>query len=202
MNEPKKTEQDSLTTESPADLDAEENAATTVLPEDMAIDAEAPEEAGELSPAEALAEAEARAEENYSKYLRTVAELENVRKRSAREVEKARQFGVEGLAGELLTVADSLQMAIEIGAEAPAEALLEGGRATLRQLQKALENYGVLVVSPEGEPFDPELHEAMSMQESATAEPDSVLTVVQQGYTLNGRLLRPARVIVAREPTG
>jgi molecular chaperone GrpE len=150
--------------------------------------------------AAALARAEALAAENWNKYLRASAELDNVRKRAARDIEKARLFGVEGLAAELLAVADSLEMALETGAQAPAETLLEGGRATLKQLLSALEKYGVKVVSPEGEPFNPELHEAISVQESATAEPNSVLIVAQRGYQLNGRLLRPARVVVAREP--
>ena len=91
-------------------------------------------------------------------------------------------------------------MALETGTQAPAESLLEGGKATLKQLQSAMEKFGITVLSPEGEPFDPEVHEALTMQESATAEPDTVLTVVQRGYQLNGRLLRPARVIVAKEP--
>ena len=147
-----------------------------------------------------FATAQAAADENWAKYLRAVAELDNVRKRAARDVENARRFGVEGLAAELLSVADSLEMALETGAQAPAESLLEGGRATLKQLQSAMEKFGVTVVSPEGHPFDPELHEAMSMQESATAEPNTVLAVIQRGYLLNGRLLRPARVIVAKEP--
>lgn len=147
-----------------------------------------------------LATAQAAADENWAKYLRAVAELDNVRKRAARDVENARRFGVEGLAAELLSVADSLEMALETGAQAPAESLLEGGRATLKQLQSAMEKFGITVVSPEGHPFDPELHEAMSVQESATAEPNTVLAVVQRGYLLNGRLLRPARVIVAKEP--
>jgi molecular chaperone GrpE len=147
-----------------------------------------------------LATAQAAADENWAKYLRAVAELDNVRKRAARDVENARRYGVEGLAAELLSVADSLEMALETGAQAPAESLLEGGRATLKQLQSAMEKFGITVVSPEGHPFDPELHEAMSVQESATAEPNTVLAVVQRGYLLNGRLLRPARVIVAKEP--
>lgn len=180
---------------------AEELAETTVLPEDFAVDAGA-EAVVEDSVEEALAKAEAAAEENWAKYLRTVAELDNVRKRAARDVEKARQFGVEGLAAELLSVADSLEMALETGTQAPAESLLEGGRATLKQLQVAMEKYGVTQISPEGEPFDPELHEAMTMAESTTAEPNSVISVVQRGYQLNGRLLRPARVIVAKEPAG
>jgi molecular chaperone GrpE len=147
-----------------------------------------------------LARAEALAAENWNKYLRISAELDNVRKRAARDVEKARLFGVEGLAAALLNVADSLEMALETGSQAPAETLLEGGRATLKQLQAALEKFGVTVIFPEGEPFNPELHEAISMQDSATAEPNSVLIVAQRGYQLNGRLLRPARVVVAREP--
>jgi molecular chaperone GrpE len=174
---------------------AENLVETTSLPEDSSLAADA-----ELSPEEALAKAETTAEENWIKYLRIVAELDNLRKRHARELDKARRYGVEGLATELLSVADSLEMALETGSQAPAESLLEGGRATLKQLQAAMEKFGVTVVSPKGEPFDPEFHEAMSMQESDTAEPDTVLFVVQRGYQLNGRLLRPARVIVAKEP--
>lgn len=174
---------------------AEDLVATTTLTEDSSVGAEA-----ELSPEEALVKAETTAEENWNKYLRIVAELDNLRKRHARELDKAHRYSVEGLATELLSVVDSLEMALETGSQASAETLLEGGRATLKQLQAAMEKFGVTVVSPEGEPFDPEFHEAMSMQESDTAEPDTVLNVVQRGYQLNGRLLRPARVIVAKEP--
>ena len=180
--------------------DPQEHVETAVLPEEELADALAGGDQGEPDPADELAQARAEAEENWNKYLRIVAELENVRKRNARELEKARNFGVEGLAAELLTVADSLEMALATGADAPAESLLEGGRNTLKQLTKAMEKYGVTEVFPEGEPFDPELHEAMTMQPSTTAEPNTVLTVVQRGYQLNGRLLRPARVIVAKEP--
>jgi molecular chaperone GrpE len=177
--------------------DPEEHIETTLLPEDAAVEAEPP-----ATPEEALAKARAEAEDNWNNYLRTVAELENVRKRATRDVEKARRYGVEGLAAELLSVADSLEMGLEAAENATAEALIEGKRATLKLLQAALEKSGITVVSPEGEPFDPEFHEALSMQESTTAEPDTVITVVQRGYQLNGRLLRPARVIVAKEPTG
>ena len=178
--------------------DPQEHVETAILPEEELTDVLAGAPDGEE--ADELAQARAEAEENWSKYLRVVAELENVRKRNAREIEKARNFGVEGLAAELLTVADSLEMALATGADAPAESLLEGGLNTLKQLQKAMEKYGVTVIYPEGEPFDPELHEAMTTQPSDTAEPDTVLTVVQRGYQLNGRLLRPARVVVAKEP--
>ena len=88
-------------------------------------------------------------------------------------------------------------MGLEAAGSADADALREGSEATLKLLQTVMERFGVEQIDPEGEPFDPELHEAMTMQPSADAEPNSVLTVIQKGYTLNGRLLRPARVVVA-----
>lgn len=147
-----------------------------------------------------LQQALAKADENWNQYLRTAAELDNVRKRASRDLENARRYGFEKFAAELLTVLDSLEMGIEAGENATAEALLEGKQATLKLLRTALEKFGVVEVNPEGETFDPEYHEAMSMQPSDSAEPGSVLTVVQKGYALKDRLLRPARVIVAMEP--
>lgn len=151
-------------------------------------------------PEDPVRDALAKAEDSWNQYLRTAAELENVRKRAARDQENARKYGVEKLAGELLTVLDSLEAGLEAGANATVEDLVAGKEATLNLLRSTLEKHGVSEVDPEGEPFDPKLHEAMSMQQSTTAEPGSVLTVVQKGYELNGRLLRPARVIVAMEP--
>ena len=95
---------------------------------------------------------------------------------------------------------DSLELAVQNAARADAGSLREGQQATLQLLSRALEKLGVTAIEPEGEPFDPARHEAMMAQESTTAEPNSVLKVVQPGYELNGRLLRPARVIVARAP--
>jgi len=155
-----------------------------------------PEDAGA-----ALAEARAKAEENWDRYLRAAAEMENVRKRAARDVEHARRFALENFGKELLAVMDSLEMGIAAGESADAQSLLEGSEATLKLLSVTLERFGIAEVDPAGEPFDPEYHEAMTMQPSTDAEPGSVLTVIQKGYTLNGRLLRPARVIVAAEPT-
>jgi molecular chaperone GrpE len=151
---------------------------------------------------DALAQAEAKAAENWSSYLRAVAELENVRKRAQRDIENAHRFAVEKLAIELLPVKDSLELGVEAGANADARTLLAGKEATLKLLSRALERFNISEINPQGEPFDPQLHEAMATQESTTAEPDSVLQVVQKGYQLNGRLLRPARVIVARAPHG
>ena len=149
---------------------------------------------------EALAKAEATAAENWNRYLRAAAELDNVRKRASRDVEAARRGGVEKLAGELLAIVDSLEMGLETAATASAESLVAGKQATLRLLRSAFDRFGIELVDPAGQPFDPQLHEAMSMQPSATAVPGSVLMVLQKGYRLGDRLLRPARVIVAGEP--
>jgi molecular chaperone GrpE len=149
---------------------------------------------------QALSESEERAKSHWEQYLRAVAELENVRKRAQRDIESANRYGLEKLAQELLPVKDSLELAVASAAKADAASLKEGAQATLALLAKALDKFGVKAIDPQGEPFDPARHEAMMAQPSASAEPNSVLNVIQPGYELNGRLLRPARVIVAKEP--
>lgn len=149
----------------------------------------------------ALAAAEAKAQENWNSYLRSVAELDNFRKRSEREVDNARKFAVERFAQDLVTVGDALDAGIAAGAANPGPVLLEGAQATLRQLQRAFEKAGIKIIDPAGQPFDPEWHEAMVTQESRDKPANTVLTVIQKGYSLNGRLLRPARVIVSK-PAG
>ena len=139
------------------------------------------------------------ANENLERYLRLAAELENLRKRSARELENARKYGLERLAQSLLPVRDSLSAGVANAENADVDVLLEGKRATLRLLDAALEQVGIVELDPEGEPFDPARHEAITMQPSTTSEPNTVLTVVQTGYAIHDRLLRPARVIVAQE---
>lgn len=165
---------------------------------------EAPAEAaGATSPGtlEAeLAEARARADEHWNSYLRAVAETDNLRKRAQRDVEAASRYAIERFAGELLDVRDSLELGVAAGASAEPARLLEGMEATLRLLNRAFEKSGLSVVDPAGQPFNPEFHEAMATQPSADQPPGTVLAVVQKGYVLNGRLLRPARVLVAREP--
>jgi molecular chaperone GrpE len=158
--------------------------------------------AGDITanPAEdALAEAEAKASENWERYLRAVAEAENTRKRAARDVEQAHKFALERIGKELLAVRDSLELGLGSADNANIESLLEGSAATLKLLSTTMEKFGIEVVDPAGEPFDPEYHEAISVQPSETVEPGSVLTVVQKGYLLNGRLLRPALVVVAEK---
>ena len=145
--------------------------------------------------------AQREATENLERYVRVAAELDNVRKRGARELENARKYGQERLAQGLLPVRDSLEAGVAAADKSDVEALLEGKRATLRLLDSALEQAGIVEFDPEGEPFDPARHEAMTMQPSATAEPNTVLTVIQKGYSIHDRLLRPARVIVSAAPS-
>lgn len=147
-----------------------------------------------------LALLQAKADENWDKYLRAAAELENVRKRASRDVDNARKFAIERFAAEMLAVHDSLELGLQADTKADAEQLKAGSEATLKLLSTSMERFGVVEVDPQGEPFDPELHEAITMQPSGDVEPGTVLTVFQKGYTLNGRLLRPARVVVAQEP--
>ena len=164
----------------------------------------APETAAQLVELERLQQAleasEERAKNHWDQYLRAVAELDNVRKRAARDIESANRYGLERFAAELLPVKDSLEQAVQSAPKADVRTLVEGQAATLQLLSKALERLGVSLIDPHGEPFDPARHEAMMTQESTSAEPNSVLQVIQPGYELNGRLLRPARVIVARAP--
>jgi molecular chaperone GrpE len=145
-----------------------------------------------------LEKAQGAADENWDRYLRTAAELENVRKRASRDVESAHRFALERFGKELLAVRDSLEMGIAAEG-ASVESLLEGSEATLKILSTTMQQFGIEVVDPAGEPFDPEFHEAISMQPSDDVEPGSVVIVVQKGYSLNGRLLRPAMVVVAAD---
>lgn len=171
--------------------------------------AESPDEEIEEQPAEIEAAAEsspleelqAKADDNWDRYLRTAAELENVRKRASKDIEGARKFALERFGKELLAVKDSLELGLATADKADVESLLEGSTATLKLLSNTLQQFGIEEVDPAGEPFDPELHEAISMQPSDDVEPGTVITVVQKGYSLNGRLLRPAMVIVAAEST-
>lgn len=142
-----------------------------------------------------------KADENWNLYLRAVAEAENVRKRTVRDVEHARKYALEGFGRDMLAVVDSLEMGLSAAAatDASKDTLIQGSEATLKLLGTTLERFGIVVINPEGEPFDPEWHEAISLQPSRDAEPGSVLKVIQKGYSLNGRLLRPACVIVAAD---
>lgn len=134
--------------------------------------------------------------------LRAQADAQNVMRRAEQDVEKARKFALERFCGELLPVVDNLERALEVaeGDKAIAKPLLEGVQLTLRSFQDVLKKYHIEVVDPAGEPFDPKVHQAMSLVENGAVEPNTVVAVMQKGYTLHGRLLRPAMVMVSKSP--
>ncbi len=131
--------------------------------------------------------------------LRERADIENQRRRLQRELEQARRFANEGLLRELLTVCDNLEHGLAAETD-NAAALREGMQLTLKSLDKVVSDHGLKAIDPVGQPFDPELHQAMSVVPTDEHEPDTVVTVMQKGYVLNDRLLRPALVMVAKSP--
>lgn len=137
------------------------------------------------------------------KAMRAAAEAQNVRRRAEQDVEKAHKYGVEKFAKDLLPVVDNLERAVQSATSEGVEmsAVVEGIELTLKSFNDSLKRNQVEAIDPLGEPFNPELHQAMSMLEQADAEPNSVVNVFQRGYTLSGRLIRPAMVVVAKELT-
>jgi len=177
-------------------------------PVDTPANEAAPEESQEPEGGEALLlqleDARAKADEHWEQCLRLQAEMENTRRRAERDVEHAHKFGLEKFALELLPVKDSLELGLQAAEsdDANVEKLREGTALTLKMFATALEKFGIQEVDPLGEPFNPELHQAMTMQESREQPPNTVTAVMQKGYLLNDRLLRPAMVMVAKAPAG
>lgn len=203
------SEQKSGPEETSQDADLEKEPAENSDQSAETAEAEAASE-NSTSASEATAELET-AREEVEKFrdlaLRAEAEMENVRRRAARDVENAHKFGQEKLIQNLLPVIDSLEKAIESAEQAGAEegankAILEGVGLCLKMQIDVLTKEGLAVVDPNGEPFDPNLHQAMSMVENPDVEPNSVVAVIQKGYTLNDRLVRPAMVMVSKAPAG
>ena len=149
-----------------------------------------------------LQDAQAKADQHWNQLLLARAELDNNRRRNERDGENAHKFALEKFVRELLPVKDSLELglAAALGEGTELEKLREGMALTLKMLGAAMEKFGVSEVDPAGEKFNPERHQAMAMQESPTAEANTVLTVYQKGYLLNDRLIRPAMVVVSSAP--
>ena len=148
-----------------------------------------------------LAEAQAKSADSLDKALRAQAELENVRRRAEREVSGAYKFALERALGDLLPVADSLEQGLKIAAASHDKAMAEGMGLTQKQLMAFLEKNAVKVIDPQGQPFSADKHEAVSMIESTDVPANHVLAVMQKGYSLHERLLRPAMVMVAKAPS-
>ena len=165
------------------------------------IQAEGEEQTPE-SPEETIARLEEAASSAHDEALRAQAEAQNTIRRAEQDVEKARKFALERFCNELLPVVDNLERALEAaeGDEEILKPIAEGVELTLKSFLDALQKFSIEPVSPQGEPFDPQLHQAMTMVENGEVEPNTVIAVMQKGYTLNGRLVRPAMVMVSKSP--
>ncbi len=166
--------------------DAAQNEAQLESPEKNADSLEAQLEA-----------AQAKASENWEHYLRAKAEMDNLRRRNTKDVENAHKYGIEKFVTELLPVLDSMTMGLATE-NASAETLREGMELTLSMLGKMMEKLGIEEIDPVNEKFDAAKHQAMSMQPNAEVEPNTVIAVMQKGYSLNDRLIRPAMVMVSK----
>lgn len=151
-----------------------------------------------------LAEAEAKAEENWDQLVRTKAEMENIRRRTERDLANAHKFALEKFAQELLPVIDSMEMGVAAAQDETADVskLREGMEMTLKMFETAVEKFGIKGVHPHGEAFNPEHHQAMTMIDSTEHEPNTIIDVMQKGYLLNERLVRPAMVVVSSANSG
>jgi len=147
-----------------------------------------------------LADAQQQAAANLDKALRAQAEMENLKKRIQKDLDDERKYGLTKIARELLSVADSLDLGLRAATGDSPEVvkLKEGNELIIKQFEAVFEKFNIEGIDPTGQPFNPELHQAMAMQSSADALPGTVLAVFQKGYILNGRLLRPAMVVVAK----
>lgn len=148
----------------------------------------------------ALSAAQTTVADQKDSVIRAKAEVDNVRRRSAQDVEKARKFALEKFAGEMLVSVDNLERALQNvdKDDENTKSIVEGIELTLQGLISSLEKFGVKAVDPQDQPFNPELHQAMSMQEVEGVAPNTVIAVMQKGYELNGRLIRPAMVMVSK----
>lgn len=160
-------------------------------------------EAQALSPEELidrLDQAEKKATENWDQLLRTKAEMDNIRRRTQKDLENAHKYALEKFIGELLAVKDSLELGVNAAQQenVTVDSLREGSEMTLSMLANLFEKFNVVELNPEGEKFNPDHHQAMSMQPTAEMEPNTVMAVMQKGYLLNDRLVRPAMVMVSK----
>ena len=151
-----------------------------------------------------LAEAQAKADESWDQLVRTKAEMENIRRRTERDLANAHKFALEKFAQELLPVIDSMEMGVAAAQDESADVskLREGMEMTLKMFETAVEKFGIKGVHPHGEAFNPDHHQAMTMIDSPEHEPNTVIDVMQKGYLLNERLVRPAMVVVSSTSSG
>ena len=187
-------------TEQNQDAETEIEASSTESAESESTTAETENEELTVESLQAkLAEAEAKADDNWDQLVRSRAEMENIRRRSERDLVNAHKYALEKFAQELLPVIDSMEMGVAAAMDENADVskLREGTEMTLKMFETAIEKFGIKGVHPKGEAFNPEHHQAMTMIDSAEHEPNMIIDVMQKGYLLNERLVRPAMVVVS-----
>jgi molecular chaperone GrpE len=179
--------------------DQDDQAAKQEVTEDTA-DTEVTDTVAKLE--QKLADAEAKAQENWDKAVRAQAELENIRRRAQRDLENAHKYALEKFLHDLLPIQDSMEMGLAAAQDESADVarLREGSELILKMFADLMDKNGIEAIDPEGHPFDPEHHQAMTMLESPDHEPNTVVSVMQKGYKLNDRLVRPAMVAVSKAP--
>lgn len=197
------------------DQDAVENETVADTADVVEIDSVQPEGEAEI-PEEGIApaskedltllleDARAKADDHWDQLVRVQAQMDNLRKRQERDLANAHKFALERFVNELLPVRDSMELGLNAVKEDSTDSakLVEGTELTLKLFSDVMEKFNVIQINPEGEPFDPELHQAMAMQPRSDVPPNTVVTVVQRGYTLNDRLVRPAMVLVSQAAPG
>ncbi|WNW11807.1 nucleotide exchange factor GrpE [Pseudomonas sp. DTU_2021_1001937_2_SI_NGA_ILE_001] len=176
------------------------------MADEQNLDTQAQEQAAQAGAGEDLATRVQVLEEQLAaaqdQSLRVAADLQNVRRRADQDVEKAHKFALEKFASDLLPIIDSLERGLELSNpdDQSIRPMREGIELTLKMFQDTLKRYQLEAIDPHGQPFNAEHHQAMAMEENANVEPNTVLKVFQKGYQLNGRLLRPAMVVVSKAP--
>lgn len=211
MNNKQSTSEPQLDSEQLDQLDASDSKkkktkkpkvdAKVAIEEEVSAEIDKPME--EVSPEQLqkqLKQAEKKAEENWDKVLRVQAEIENLKRRTQKDLENAHKYGLEKFAKELLAVIDSLELGIQASTSDSPEVvtLRKGSELTIKQFESVFAKFNIKSIDPSGQIFNPELHQAMTVQPSADTEPNTVIDVFQKGYILNGRLIRPAMVVVSK----
>ena len=193
---------DQKQTESQLETKKNEKILEEVLSEELSLNEPPSQETLIEELKQELAEAEQKAQENWDKAIRTQAEMENLRKRTQKDLEDAHRYALNSFAKELLSVLDSLELGLQAatGESEVVKKFREGSELTIKQFENVFAKFNVMTVNPIGQPFNAEQHQAVLMQEVEGATPNTVVNVFQKGYMLNGRLLRPAMVVVAKAP--
>jgi len=193
---------DQKQTESQLETKKNEKILEEVLSEELSLNEPPSQETLIEELKQELAEAEQKAQENWDKAIRTQAEMENLRKRTQKDLEDAHRYALNSFAKELLSVLDSLELGLQAatGESEVVKKFREGSELTIKQFETVFAKFNVMTVNPIGQPFNAEQHQAVLMQEVEGATPNTVVNVFQKGYMLNGRLLRPAMVVVAKAP--